>query len=230
MVRDMLPLASCSIGTKVVTLVLASDRQLIAAGIRTILSGVPDVLMVGEAQCVKEVEELVGKLQPRILLVDMELAGQLLAVVGKKKHGNFINTITIVLVDHECDAFLTNMINEGAAGVISLSTSTRCLVDTIHKAACGGTLFTSEQYSRAHYWHENVIEKWHSLTTRERQILRMLALGVSTLDVAGVLGIKAKTVDFHVTNILQKLAANSRLEAVVWIYKNLPDNLEESSV
>lgn len=225
--REIPSIGAVSIEIKVITLALVSSNELIVAGIRVILRDVTDVELVGEAQCLLDAQRVVVELQPRILLADIEIAEQLLEAKRKNNHGNSANTIIIVLVDHEYDAYLANMIDKGAAGIVSLSVSIQTLIDTLHQAARDRSVFTAEQYSRAHSWHETVGDKLQSLTIRERQILKMLAVGLDTMCMANILGIKPRTIDFHITNILQKLEANSRLEAAIWVYRNLPDNLEK---
>ena len=72
-------------------------------------------------------------------------------------------------------------------------------------------------------WKATVQEKWESLSDREHDLLHHLALGENNKTIAISLNISSKTVEFHITNILQKLDMNSRDEVIVWMLKYHPD-------
>ena len=103
------------------------------------------------------------------------------------------------------------------------------IVDAIWCAIRGESLITKEQMARAYAWHEKMSGPWQSLTNRERQVLRLLAQGLSNVSIAERFDVKAKTAAFHVTNILRKLEVSSRLEAVTWMHSYLPEEPQASA-
>ena len=96
----------------------------------------------------------------------------------------------------------------------------------IRRAATGEILFDRGQLDRARQWREATGQKWERLTNRAREILGLLVQGFDNAHIARVLTVTSKTVAYHVTNILEKLEVSSRQEAVAWVHKYLPDNLE----
>jgi len=93
-------------------------------------------------------------------------------------------------------------------------------------AARGEILYDSGQLKRVRAWREGAGRKWESLSRREREVLQLLGEGLDNVTIAWKLVISPKTVAFHVTNIFGKLGVKSRHEAVAWLHKHLPDNLE----
>lgn len=209
-----------------ITLVLADDHAVARAGVRAILSTAPDIEIVGEAENGDEVQTLVAQVQPRILLLDLKMPGPHPAEIEKWVRTNYPNTVTLVLTAHDRDSYLTKMIDAGAAGLIDKSESGERLLGAIRRAAVGEILFDRGQLDRARHWREATGEKWESLTNREREILRLLVQGFDNAHIATMLTVTPKTVAYHVTNILEKLEVSSRQEAVAWVHKYLPDNLE----
>src|SRR5258706_2925635 len=209
-----------------ITLVLADDHAVARAGVRAILSAASDIEIVGEAENGDEVQELVVKFKPRILLLDLKMPGLHPAEIEKWVRTNYPETVTLVLTAHDRDSYLTKMIDAGAAGLIDKSESSERLLGAIRRAAAGEILFDSGQLDRARHWREEARKKAESLTNREREILRLLVQGFDNAHIARVLTVTTKTVAYHVTNILEKLEVSSRQEAVAWVHKYLPDNLE----
>jgi DNA-binding NarL/FixJ family response regulator len=85
------------------------------------------------------------------------------------------------------------------------------LIEAIRRAASGENLFNEQQKKRARKWHEEVEKKWSSLSERERQVLRLLADGLSNKDIASKLSITIKTLDKHLEKIYQKLRTDRKI-------------------
>ena len=209
-----------------ITLVLVDDHAVTRAGIRAILSAAPDIEIVGEAENGDAVQELVRKALPRILLLDLKMPGMRPAEIEKWVRIHYPETVTLVLTAHDRDSYLTEMIDAGAAGLIDKNASGERLLGAIRRAAMGEILFDSAQLDRARNWREAAGKKWESLTKREREILRLLVQGFDNAHIAETLTVTSKTVAYHITNILEKLEVSSRQEAVAWVHKYLPEDLE----
>jgi len=212
---------------KVISLLLADDDPVVRAGLRSILSKAADLKIVGEATNGLEAQRMVGKLRPKILLLDLKMPGLSPSELEKWVREHYPDTVTLVLTAHDRDAYLAGMMEAGAAGYMSKGESAKGLIDAIRRAAQGEILFDVEQFTRARQWRENVSEKWTSLTERERQVLKLIAEGMDNKAIASTLKITSKTAAFHVTHILEKLGVDSRQMAAAWIHANLSDDLEK---
>jgi DNA-binding NarL/FixJ family response regulator len=212
---------------KTISLLLTDDDPIIRAGLRAVLTKATDIKIVGEAQNGFEAKEMVGRLHPQILLLDLKMPGLSAAELEKWVREHYPETITLVLTAHDRDAHLASMMEAGAAGYMSKGGSAESLIGAIRRAARGEILFDVEQFARARRWRENVSEKWTSLTGREREVLKLLAQGLDNKAIAKTLKITSKTAAFHVTHILEKLGIDSRQKAVAWLHAHLPDELEK---
>ena len=138
-------------------------------------------------------------------------------------------TAVLVLTAHDVDGYLAAMVEVGAAGFVVKEEAPETIVEAVRRASRGEVFFSGKQQARARHWHEEVGERWESLTERERDVLRLLAEGLDNAAVGEALCVTVRTVECHVTSILSKLGIASRLEAVAWIHKHLPDDLWKST-
>ncbi len=209
-----------------ITLLLADDDPIARAGIRSLLSQAEDIQVIGEAQDGFEAQRLVAELRPRILLLDLKMPGPRPAELEKWVRENYPYTDTLVLTSHDRNAYLTSMMDSGAAGYLSKGESADQLISAIRRAAQGEIIFDDSQISRADDWRKEVGEKLNRLTPKEKRVLELLAQGLDSKSIADSLDISVKTVSYHITNLLSKLNVSSRQEATIWALKHLSDDLE----
>jgi DNA-binding NarL/FixJ family response regulator len=126
----------------------------------------------------------------------------------------------LILTAHDRDAFLAEMEEAGAVGFLTKDEELPNIVAAVRRAAHGEVLYTQEQWERIRRWREEVGGRWESLTEREREVLRLVAEGETNREIAKTLRITKKTVEKHVSNVLDKLEMGSRTEAAVWAVKN----------
>jgi DNA-binding NarL/FixJ family response regulator len=212
---------------KTISLLLTDDDPILLAGLRAVLTKAPDIEIIGEARNGFEAQQMVGRLRPRILLLDLKMPGLSATELERWVRENYPETVTLVLTAHDRDAYLASMMEAGAAGYMSKGESAETLIGAIRRAAQGEILFDVEQFARARRWRETVSEKWASLTEREREVLKLIAQGLDNKAIAIALKITSKTAAFHVTNILEKLGVDTRQKAVAWVHAHLSDDLEK---
>lgn len=209
-----------------ISLLLTDDDPIIRAGIRSVLSKTKDIKVIGEAENGVEAQKMVGKLRPKILLLDLKMPGKLSAAqLENWVRENYPDTITLVLTAHDRDAYLAKMMDAGAAGYMSKGESAERLIGAIRRAARGEVLFDVEQFIRARRWRETVGKKLSTMTERELQVLRLMAEGLDNRAIAKSLNIATKTVEFHIAHILEKLGLDSRQKAAAWVHVHLTDDL-----
>lgn len=121
----------------------------------------------------------------------------------------------LALSAHDDDCYLAEMWKAGAWGYLLKEEPPERIASAIQQVARGEFRWTVPQIRRVQHRQEWEA-RWRQLTEREREVLGLIAQGLSSKEIARQLGLAARTVDFHVANILQKLGVVSRLEAVLW--------------
>lgn len=211
---------------KPITVLIADDEPIARAGICQLLTPAEDIEIIGEARDGFEVKELIPRLQPQILLLDYVMPGPRPSELEKWVRENYPETVTLILSSHERDAYLTTMMDAGAAGYLSKEESAEGLIGAIRRAVRGEILFSKVQVQRTRQWREHVGNKLKQLTPRQHEILKLLTEGFDNKTIAKNLRISTKTTAYHITQILAKLQLKSRQEATIWAIKHLDDGLE----
>lgn len=211
---------------KIITVLLADDHLLARQGIRSLLAKAGDLQIIGEAEDGFQVKELVAKLQPDVLLMDLKMQGPRPAELEKWVRENHPETVTLVLTAHDRDHYLASMLDAGASGYMDKNITAERLINAIRRAVNGDLLFDQSQLQRVLDWKENIDAKVKELTEQEKNILILLCKGLDNNKIASARNVTEKTVSYHLTNIFIKIGVKSRLEAALWAKNNLPDNLE----
>jgi DNA-binding NarL/FixJ family response regulator len=207
-----------------ITVVFADDHPLTREGIRSALSKAADIQIVGEAENGDQVQPLVEELRPQILLLDLKMPGRPSAEIERWVRAHYPETATLILTAHDRDAYLVEMMDAGAVGLLDKEASAERLIGAIRRAASGETLFDAGQYQRAERWRKAAGEKWDSLTEREKQITQLLVAGADKERINLKLEIAVRTVDYHLANLFKKLEVKSQKEVLDWAHKYLSDD------
>ncbi len=199
---------------------LAEDHTIVRKGIRSLLDGQPDIEVVGEAANGREAVEQVQKLQPDIVLMDItmpELNG-LEATVRIKKEQPHIKVLVLTMYTNE--EYIHQLLQAGASGYLDKHTAPNELLLAI-QAVHRGDPFLSPSISKTiieEYLRQSeeteLDDNYHKLSSREREVLQLLAEGYSYKDVAEKLQISVKTVGVHRVNIMEKLNISNSAELV----------------
>lgn len=206
-------------------MLLAISHPILRVGIRTILEETPDVEIIGEAWNGTEAQDLTIQRSPQVLLLDPHISTLRLIETIDRVRIHAPETATLVWGMGDEDTCLSAVIEAGAVGFLTGDVSPETLVEAIRRVARGEVLFSGEELVQARCWREEVGKRWESLTRRERHVLQLLTEGQNNAAIAEALGVTTKTVEYHVSRILRKLEATSRLEGAVWALKHPPDDL-----
>ncbi len=201
-----------------IRILIADDHSVIRTGLRTILSAEPDFEVVGEAADGSEALRLAHELRPDVVLTDISMPGPLgggLTVVKRLKE-DFPNMQLLVLTVHEDESLLYGAINAGASGYVVKRAPEAELVSAI-RAACRGELYIHPSMTRALLKTPTkpltpkpaTIE---ALSPREIDVLRLLAKGYTSRQIADTLTLSPRTVEGHRANLMSKLNLHSRVE------------------
>jgi DNA-binding NarL/FixJ family response regulator len=204
----------------VIRVVLAEDHTLVRDGIRTLLGLVSDIELVGEAADGEETLRVVEEARPDVLLLDMRMPrGDGQHVVTELARRERLPP-TLILTTFDDEEAALEVIAAGARGFLLKDIKLDTLVQAVRTVAAGGTMIRPGLSERA----ERVLaERGVStstptdgdITTREREVLRLLVAGYSNREIARALFVAEGTVKNHVSSILAKLGVRDRTRAVL---------------
>jgi DNA-binding NarL/FixJ family response regulator len=197
---------------KLITVLLAEDHQIVREGFRALLKHERDIEVVGEAASGRAAVELTRKLRPAVVVMDiaMPLLNGLEAT--RQIRRDFPDTGVLILSAHSEDAYVEQAILSGAAGFLLKQTSSHDLATAIREVQKGNTFFSPSVSRRVHDRSQkpvdreaNLQKKTNRLSSREVEVLQLIAEGKPNKQVAAELGVSFKTVDKHRQHLMSKL-------------------------
>ena len=202
------------------TVLLAHGHPAVRAWVRDALAQAQDVEVVAEVSNCEEAWHLIQQVRWSVGVIACSLPGCAGAVeIAERAQIADIDLHLLVLGDPDHDGLLCRLWRAGALGCVSEEVAPQAIVEAVRAAARGRPLWTAAQVARAQCWWDEVGAKLEALTARERQVLSLMADGLSNRQIARRLGIGARTVQTHVANILGKLALETRQQAIVLVLK-----------
>lgn len=203
--------------TKIRVLV-TDDHAIVRDGICALLALTGDIEAVGEASNGREALEMVRKLAPDVVLMDIAMPLMDGLEATRRIHKEFPQAKVIVLTQYEDREYVLPVIEAGASGFVSKTAASSELTSAI-RSVYRGDSFLSPSIARLLVEDYRELAKVgksrdtsEQLTGREREILKLLAEGHSTPEIARMLVISPKTVERHKTNLMAKLDIHNRLD------------------
>jgi DNA-binding NarL/FixJ family response regulator len=193
-----------------ITVLLAEDHTVVREGFRMLLDAEADLEVVGEAQTGRQAVELTKRLRPSVVVMDiaMPLLNGLEATRQIRKA--FPNTKVVILSAHNDDAYIDQAITVGAVGFLLKQASSHDLSRAIREVQKGNTFFGPIIAKRLHdqkspNGRRPLKKKIALLSSREVEVLQLIAEGKANKETAAELGISLKTVEKHRQNLMAKL-------------------------
>ncbi|MFD8495318.1 response regulator [Amycolatopsis sp. NPDC059657] len=203
---------------------LVDDEQLIRAGLRAIIDSEPDLAVLGEAADGAEVPGLVAKLRPDVVLMDVRMAD----VDGITATAHLMSATekppkVIVVTTFENDDYVYDALRVGASGFVLKRARGEEIVGAIRTVHAGESLLFPAAIRRlaarnGQATGDRLVRA--NLTEREQEVLRLVASGLSNGEIASTLFLGVQTVKTHVGNVLAKLGARDRTQAVIKAYES----------
>lgn len=202
---------------KKIRVLMADDHPIVRTGMRNLLERASDIQVVGEAERGDEVIQMVNRLHPDVLLLDMEMPGKTGAEVARELQEAGSRVRVLVLSAHDSESYVMELLENGAAGYLTKEEALDNIVDAVRGVARG----EAGWYSRRAAASIASAVRRHpqdpaTLTERESEILKLVAEGWKNGRIAEELSLSERTVRFHLTNVYDKLGVSSRAEAMRW--------------
>lgn len=199
---------------------VADDHPLIRDGWRMILATVPDAVLVGSAATGAEAVRLVDEVRPDLVVMDLHMPDLDGVEATRQITGTHPAVAVLVLSQYDDDESITAALRAGARGYVLKGAGAAELVLAVRTVASGQIAFGAELGDRMLSRITGAARPapaaaFPALTARELEILTLLAEGLSDTRIAARLYVEAKTVRNHIGNLLTKLPAVSRLQAVL---------------
>lgn len=202
-----------------IRILIADDHTLLRNGICALLEDEQDMTIVGEASDGREAVRLAGQLKPDVVLMDiaMPLLNGLEATRQIKREHPEVNVLVLTMYDHE--EYFRQMLEVGASGYIIKRAAATELVSAI-RAVYNGEAVLSPAITRllledylSHEAHSDRDDP-NALSSREREVLQLIAEGKTSREIADILHLSVKTVQSHRTSLMQKLDLHDRGELI----------------
>jgi DNA-binding NarL/FixJ family response regulator len=196
-----------------IRILVADDHPMLREGLVAVLSTQPDFDVIGEASDGSEVVWLAERLHPDVILLDLEMPNADGVAALERLRDADARTRTIVFTAYDTDERILGALRAGARGYLLKGASRKEIFDAVRTVHSGGSLLQPAVTSRLLEHVERSNERPEDLTSRELEVLDLLAHGHKNSEIAEELFISERTVKFHVSSILAKLGVGNRTEA-----------------
>lgn len=197
---------------KKITVLLAEDHVIVREGFRALLKHERDIEVVGEAETGREAVQLTGKLRPEVVVMDIAMPSLNGLEATRQIRKDFPDTKVLILSAHSDDAYVEQVIGLGGAGFLLKQTSSHVLATAIREVQKGNQFFSPALSKRAQAEGGAPSArglafktKSNRLSSREVEVLQLIAEGMPNKQVAAELGVSFKTVDKHRQHLMSKL-------------------------
>lgn len=207
-----------------ITVAIADDQPLVRGGLRMILEGEPDISIAGEASDGAEAVALVSDSRPDVLLLDVEMPRMNGLDALTELACAAVPTRVLMLTTFDLDEYVYRAMRAGACGFVLKDMAGEDIVAAVHQVARGVDALLAPSLTR------RLIDRYtggrpptdspalQRLTAREREVLGLVARGLSNAEIAAELQVGETTVKTHVARVLMKLDLRDRVQAVVMAY------------
>lgn len=213
------PLSNSS-GNKIRVL-LADDHPVVRTGLRLLLEKAVDIIVVAEAETGQEVLVLAEETAPDVIVLDMEMP-ELNGIEVVKRFRDADNAVQIlVLSAHAHEYYVREVLSWGASGYLVKDEAPKMIVDAVRGTARGQKgWFSRSAAAEMSTWIYHKENRTADITAREREVMLLVAKGKTNSQIGRELDISEKTVEKHMSALLEKLDASSRVEVAVYAVRN----------
>ncbi len=214
-----------------ITVLIVDDHKIIRDGIKSLLEDVPNIKIIGEASNGLEAIEFFKNQSADVVIMDIRMPEMGGIETTKYLTENYPNVKILALTMHDEEAFISKMLHAGASGYLLKNVGKEEFVTAINKIYKGENYFSLDVATKmmtkfmSNKNNENDIEieegnNTLQLTKREIEVIKLIAEGLTSQDIADKLFISSRTVDTHRRNLLQKLNVKNTAELIKFAIKH----------
>ncbi|MDQ2741533.1 MAG: response regulator transcription factor [Chloroflexota bacterium] len=195
-----------------IRILLVDDHRLLRQGTRALLAEADDIQIVAEAEQGEEALTLARKLRPDVILLDIRLKGTLNGVeVARAVRQDLPEIKVVILTAYDYEQYVRGLFAIGVHGYLLKDASGAQLISAMRKVCAGEQVLSPEIEARNRQPRTAATDR---LSDRELEVLALVERGGSNGEIGKQLGIKLRTVESHLSNVMAKLGARSRTEAI----------------
>lgn len=201
------------------TVVLADDHHIVRKGLRTLLEAEGDFAVIGEEADGLKVVDLVERLRPNVLVLDVQMPGLNGLEITRQIVQRALKTRVIILSMHANETYVLEALRHGAAGYVLKDANPAEMLEAVREVSVGRRYLSSALSERALEAYAQKAQAtpedpYETLTTREREILQLAAESSSIAEIGTRLGISPRTVETHRENLMRKLGLQSQTDLI----------------
>jgi two-component system, NarL family, response regulator NreC len=203
----------------VTTIIIADDHPVVRHGLQSLLSQDPGFRIIGEASDGVQTIEMVKRLKPKVLILDLMMPGVngIEVTCRVKKYSPATHIVILSMYSNE--AYVLEALRNGAEGYVLKDSPGKDLIHAIREVTAGQRYLSPPLSERAintyvHSIKSSAVDPYETLTTREREVLNMAAAGDSNAQIAKRLSISTRTVETHRANLMRKLGLHKQHELI----------------
>jgi len=204
-------------------IVIADDQPMMRAGFKAVLEATGDILVVAEAGTGEEAVRAATEHAPDVVLMDIRMPG----MDGIEATRLLPRQRVLILTTFGLDEYIIDALRAGASGFLLKDAPTQEVVAAVRAVAAGDAVLSAtvtrqlldQVARRLPAAVSRQPDALATLTEREREVLRMLAAGLSNAEIAAALVVSEATVKSHVSHLLGKLGLRDRVQAVIYAYE-----------
>ena len=200
-----------------IRVLLADDHAILRSGLRVLLEAQSDMQVIGEAADGASAVALAGSLQPDVITLDLSMPGGTGSGTIAKLRAAAKTARIVVLTMHEDPAYVRSALAAGAAGYVAKSAADEALMEAIRSVQRGRVFIDVERTPSTEAWMSSGVEAPVSapierLSTREREVLTLVARGYTNRAIGEQLSLSVKTVESYRARLMRKLGLNGRAD------------------
>lgn len=202
-----------------IRIALVDDHRIVRRGLSAYFAAQPDIIVVGEASSGEEALQLAESWQVDVIVIDVLMPGGIDGIETTRRLKRFLPQVQIIILSgYADDARVIGALRAGAITYVEKDSQPEQLLEAVRGAVQGKAIFEPTLMQRI--IQAQTMKSSDVLTEREREVLRLLAEGLTNAEIAVRLSVSEETVKTHVAGILRKLGLAHRTQAAIYALRN----------